>query len=127
MASYSCGIVAGIAPLWEAEGSKEVSDGLNEIWKDPLFRPEILFYDLACRRRRYLLSHPDAGWGGTLNYVDRSLVVIYFVGIITYSGGLDMCLLLTLAKSGIGYGRSCTNRMGGLGGDGPVRGTCSGS
>lgn len=69
--SYCCGIVAGVAPLWEAEGSKEVAVALNEIWKDESTRPEILFYDLACRRRRYLVSNPEEGWDGTLNYVDR--------------------------------------------------------
>ncbi|CAN0442596.1 unnamed protein product, partial [Laminaria digitata] len=60
----------GLAPLWEAEGSKEVAAGLNEIWQEPSTRPSILFYDLACRRRRHLLSNPDAGWDGTMNYVD---------------------------------------------------------
>ncbi|CAM9811413.1 unnamed protein product, partial [Laminaria digitata] len=71
IASYCCGIVTGVAPLWEAEGPTEVATALNHVWKHENTRPEILFYDLACRRRRYLQHHPDAGWDGTLNYVDR--------------------------------------------------------
>ncbi|CAN0520027.1 unnamed protein product [Scytosiphon promiscuus] len=77
VASYCCGIVAGIAPLWENEGSKQVAAGLNEIWKDPASRPGILFSDFACRRRRHLLRHLDPTWDGTRNFVDRSVVVPY--------------------------------------------------
>lgn len=69
VASYCCGIVAGVAPLWGAEGSKAVAVALNDIWNDESTRPDIILYDLACRRRRYLLSNPDEGWDGIMNYV----------------------------------------------------------
>lgn len=77
VASYCCGIVAGIAPLWENQGSEEVAAGLDVIWKDPASRPGILFSDFACRRRRHLLRYPDPTWNETRNFVDRSVVVPY--------------------------------------------------
>ena len=68
---YSCGVLAGLAPLWEAEGDREVELAIEDIWPHPAIRPTIMFYDRACKRRRYLLAHPDPSWAGTINIVYR--------------------------------------------------------
>lgn len=70
--SASCGIILGAKTLWEAEGMAEVHQALNEIFPDPALRPQLLIYDLACRRRTFLINHPDAlSWAGTHLAVDR--------------------------------------------------------
>lgn len=71
IASYSCGIICGIGSLWEAEGMAEVDTALNAIWPVISTRPELLFYDLACARWTYLVTHPDILWAGTRLIVDR--------------------------------------------------------
>ncbi|CAN0403082.1 unnamed protein product, partial [Pylaiella littoralis] len=74
LCTFSCGIIAGLAPLWEAEGSVETAAALNSIWPDPRHRPTLLVYDRGCDRRVHLRLHPDPTWAGTINYVDRSVL-----------------------------------------------------
>lgn len=71
IASLNCGIIAGLAPLWEHEGMKVVAEGLDSIWEEPGSRPDLMFYDNACRLRRYRIHHPDESWVGTRLVVDR--------------------------------------------------------
>ncbi|CAN0260567.1 unnamed protein product [Pylaiella littoralis] len=71
VASYSCGIICGVNALWESEGSVEVDESVNLIWPEGAMRPELLFYDLACRRRIFLQTNPDPTWAGTRLIVDR--------------------------------------------------------
>lgn len=67
----TCGIICGIAPLWNHEGMEIVVEGLDIIWGDPSTRPYILFYDNACKLRRYRINHPDLLWAMTRMVVDR--------------------------------------------------------
>ncbi|CAM9605793.1 unnamed protein product [Ectocarpus fasciculatus] len=69
--TWSCGIMAGISPLFEAEGDAETAAALDDIWQDPAYRPTILFYDRGCKRRRFLRCHPDPTWVMTINIIDR--------------------------------------------------------
>ncbi|CAM9600560.1 unnamed protein product [Ectocarpus fasciculatus] len=69
--SLSCGIITGISDLWAHEGMEVVCEALENIWPDPLCRPDLLFFDLACRLRTHRLLHPDAGWLLTRYIVDR--------------------------------------------------------
>ena len=39
-----------------------VAGCLDSIWEDPASRPDLIFYDNACRLRRYRLHHPDDSW-----------------------------------------------------------------
>lgn len=71
LSSLNCGIIAHLAPLWEAEGDSEVAEGLNDTWPTVANRPNILFDDRACKRKRNLIAHPDPLWEGTINIVDR--------------------------------------------------------
>lgn len=71
VASYSCGVIPGLSGLWEAEGMVEVATALDSIWPLAATRPEILFYDLACRRWTFLNNNPDVSWAGTRLIVDR--------------------------------------------------------
>ena len=41
----------------------EVDTAVNAIWPVVSTRPELLFYDLACARWTYLVTHPDVLWG----------------------------------------------------------------
>ncbi|CAN0220433.1 unnamed protein product [Hapterophycus canaliculatus] len=59
VAMYNCGIVANIASLYESEGQAEVARTLNKIWPIPARRPRIMFFDMACRRREWLITNPD--------------------------------------------------------------------
>lgn len=78
--SASCGCILGAAPLWESEGMEEVHRALTEIFPDPARRPQLLIYDLACRRLTFLENHPDAGaWAGTQLVVDRYVRIVYFL------------------------------------------------
>ena len=70
IASLNCGIIAGLAPLWEHKGMEVVAGCLDSIWEDPANRPELIFYDNACRLPRYRLHHPDDSWLGTRHFVD---------------------------------------------------------
>ncbi|CAN0495213.1 unnamed protein product [Ectocarpus sp. 12 AP-2014] len=69
--TWSCGIIAGMSPLIEAEGDSETAAALDDIWQDPAHRPNILFYDRGCKRRKHLRCHPDPTWAMTINIVDR--------------------------------------------------------
>lgn len=71
VASYSCGIIVNMSPLYESESQEEVARALNQIWPVPATRPLVTFYDLGCRRRDHLEANPDPAWAGTMNYVDR--------------------------------------------------------
>ena len=62
IACLNCGTIAGLAPLWEHEGMEVVAGCLDSIWEDPASRPDLIFYDNACRLRRYRLHHPDDSW-----------------------------------------------------------------
>eukprot|EP00752_Nemacystus_decipiens_P018361 g16472.t1 len=71
VASYSCGVLVNMAPLYESESGDEVARALNLIWPVPESRPELTFYGLGCRRRDYLEEHPDPGWAHVISFVDR--------------------------------------------------------
>lgn len=63
--------MAGAATLWESEGQEEVARALNDIWRHKTTPPVLMFYDVACKRRRWLLNNPDLFWMATVNIVDR--------------------------------------------------------
>ena len=52
-----------------------VCAALDLMWPDPLSRPGILFYHLACRLLEYRLLHPHLGWLMCRYIVDRLLYV----------------------------------------------------
>ncbi|CAN0586239.1 unnamed protein product, partial [Laminaria digitata] len=58
-ASLNCGIIAGLATLWEHEGMEVVVEALNSIWEEPASRPDLMFYDNACCLRRYRMNHRE--------------------------------------------------------------------
>ena len=72
IASPNCGIMAGLAPLWKDEGMEVVDGCLDSICEDPASRTDLVFYDNACRVRRYRVHHPDDSWLGPRQIVDRS-------------------------------------------------------
>lgn len=41
----NCGILCGLVHLPSHEGESVVVEALNEIWRDPATRPDIIFYD----------------------------------------------------------------------------------
>eukprot|EP00752_Nemacystus_decipiens_P017785 g15946.t1 len=43
---------------------------LNETWRHLPAIPLLWFYDVACKRRRWLLNHPDWYWMAAVNIVD---------------------------------------------------------
>ena len=75
MASYSCGMMVNMAPLYESESGNEVARALNLIWPVPESRLEVTSYDLGWRRRDYVEAHADPGWVHVLSFVDRWRVV----------------------------------------------------
>lgn len=75
ISSFTCGIIAGSGILWEGEGQEQVAAALNDIWRRTS-PPTLMFYDVACKRRRYLLTHPDWFWMSTINIVDRRLFIV---------------------------------------------------
>lgn len=66
-----CGVVCGVQPIWEAEGMVEVDRALNAAFPEENSRPQLVFYDRACQRRRYLVGRGDTTWAGTSWVVDR--------------------------------------------------------
>lgn len=42
--------------MWEHEGMPIVAEHLDSIWEDPTNRLGIMFYDNACKLRRYCLG-----------------------------------------------------------------------
>lgn len=71
VASWSCGIICGIAPLLEAEGCEEVDEALQFIFPVEDRRPTVLFYDKACVLDQYFIGRGNTSWSGTLLIVDR--------------------------------------------------------
>lgn len=77
------GIIAGMADLLEHEGTETVIAGLDEIFPFEAYRPTILFYDNACKLRRWRILHPVVSWMGTRYIVDRQVIVTLRVADIT--------------------------------------------
>lgn len=73
LCSFPCGVVAGIAPLWESEGDAMTCLALNDIWRHKQHTPDIMYYDRGCSRRRYLINHPSDRWENTIMLIDRCL------------------------------------------------------
>lgn len=69
--TFSCGIVAGLSPLWESEGDRCAHWCFNDVFRHPEFIPDLLFYDRACFRRRHLISQGDTFWNNCILMVDR--------------------------------------------------------
>jgi len=77
----SAGIIAGADTLWEFESQEEVAICLNNIWRHTPAPPNLMFYDLGCKRRRHLLLHPDPYWMGPSMYIDRQDGTSSFINI----------------------------------------------
>lgn len=75
IATMPCGVVAGLAPLWEAEGDFDAAWGLNDIYRHAQHVPQLMFYDRACFRRAWLRNNQDPFWGRCLLKVDRFVAV----------------------------------------------------
>lgn len=63
-----------MSDLLEHEGTETVIEGLDEIFPFESYRPTILFYDNACKLRRWRLLYPVVSWMGTRYLVDRQVV-----------------------------------------------------
>lgn len=75
IATMPCGVVAGLAPLWEAEGDFDAAWGLNEIYRHAQHVPRLMFYDRGCFRRAWLRNNPDPFWSRCLLKIDRLVAV----------------------------------------------------
>ncbi|CAN0127766.1 unnamed protein product [Pylaiella littoralis] len=70
-ASWACGIVCGVEPLYEAEGLREVDEALKSMFREEARRPAVLYYDPACGYDRNLRARNNIFWRGTHLVVDR--------------------------------------------------------
>lgn len=79
--TFPCGIVAGLAPLWESEGDTAVCWALNDIWRWLQHTPQLMFYDRGCDSRPYLRNHPELLWAYCIMLIDRYVRYLYICNI----------------------------------------------
>ena len=109
IASLNCGIIAGLALLWEDEGMEVVTSCLDSISEDPASRPDLIFYNNACRLRRYRLHHPDESWHGTRHFVDTGDIFLSrFKQALLSAVNLIVRWPSLLARQGLDMGSTCS-------------------